>query len=38
MKLKAYRKLALKYTPDKNKGDKASEDKFKEVASLSCAF
>jgi DnaJ-class molecular chaperone len=28
---KAYRKLALKYHPDRNKGDKASEDKFKEV-------
>lgn len=28
---KAYRKLALKYHPDRNKGDKVSEDKFKEV-------
>ena len=28
---KAYRKLAMKYHPDRNKGDKASEEKFKEV-------
>ena len=28
---KAYRKLALQYHPDRNKGDKAAEEKFKEV-------
>ena len=29
---KTYRKLALKYHPDRNKGDKAAEAKFKAVS------
>ena len=29
---KAYRKLALKHHPDKNKGNKSSEEKFKEAS------
>ncbi len=28
----AYRKQAVKYHPDKNPGDKAAEDKFKEAS------
>ena len=28
---KAYRKLALKFHPDRNKGDKEAEERFKEI-------
>lgn len=30
---KVYRQLAMKYHPDRNAGDKASEEKFKEISS-----
>jgi DnaJ-class molecular chaperone len=30
---RAYKKLAMKYHPDKNKGDEKAEDKFKEISS-----
>lgn len=29
---KAYRKLAMQYHPDRNKGDKAAEERFKEIS------
>ena len=29
---KAYRKMAMQYHPDKNQGNKISEEKFKEIS------
>ena len=31
----SYRKLAMKYHPDRNPGDKKAEEKFKEISELS---
>ena len=33
---KNYRKLAVKFHPDKNPGDKTAEEKFKEIGRASC--
>ena len=35
---KAYRKLAMKYHPDKNPGDKKAEDQFKEATEAYMAY
>ena len=31
---KAYRKLAVEFHPDKNKGDAAAEERFKEISHI----
>ena len=35
---KAYRKLAMKYHPDRNPGDKSAEAKFKEIQQADAEF
>ena len=35
---KAYRKLAMKYHPDRNRGDASAEEHFKEINERSEAF
>ncbi len=35
---KSYRKVAMQYHPDRNTGDKAAEEKFKEAAEAYRSF